>query len=131
MVVFDKTGTLTCGRPVVARMSLLVSLEQFPKDLIVWLLASAESGSEHPLARAILGYAQKELQSQEYGRCLEFELFPGLGLKSRISCRDQTKFGKYYSGYIILLLSCLIRKSSTRITYFTYSRTTKTKVVRF
>ena len=93
-------------------MSLLVSLDHFSKDLILWLLASAESGSEHPLARAILGYAQTELHTQEYGRCLEFELFPGLGLKSRISCGEQTRFGEYR---LLAILPCLNAIFSSRV----------------
>jgi hypothetical protein len=36
-------------------------LLQWPLDRILYLAASAESGSEHPLARAILRYAAKHL----------------------------------------------------------------------
>ena len=75
---------------------MLVTLEEFSKELIVWLLASAEAGSEHPLARAIINYARDELQLQEYGRCLEFELYPGLGLKSKIHTAGQTRFCKSF-----------------------------------
>ncbi|KAI6654634.1 Copper-transporting ATPase 2 [Oopsacas minuta] len=103
IIVFDKTGTLTCGRPVVAQMSLLVSLEEFSKELIIWLLASAEAGSEHPLARAILNYAKDELKLQKYGRCLEFELYPGLGLKATISTIGQTRFFNCKEEYTVIV----------------------------
>jgi len=50
-VVFDKTGTLTEGKPE------LVALHPIPgrtEDEVLRLAASLQSGSEHPLARAVL-----------------------------------------------------------------------------
>ncbi|KAF0216318.1 MAG: Cu2+-exporting [Geobacteraceae bacterium] len=70
-VVFDKTGTLTCGRPEVAEIrpvpgfGLLVpdlvpkletlnpKLETTDENLLVFLAASVETGTNHPLARGI------------------------------------------------------------------------------
>ncbi len=49
-VVLDKTGTITLGKPQVTD---IVS-EQFTDEEIIRLVASAEKGSEHPLAEAIL-----------------------------------------------------------------------------
>lgn len=51
-IVFDKTGTLTEGRPqVTASVSAVSTLTS---DRLLLLAASAESLSEHPLARAIV-----------------------------------------------------------------------------
>ena len=54
-IVFDKTGTLTEGSP------RLVSLhaEGMDENEALALAASLEAGSEHPLARAVLGEAEK------------------------------------------------------------------------
>ena len=53
--VLDKTGTVTEGRPVIKEVVSL-SLEN---DELVSVCAAAESGSEHPVAKAIVGHASK------------------------------------------------------------------------
>ena len=51
-IVFDKTGTITKGKP---------ELTDFLGDeKTLQLVASAEKGSEHPLATAIVSYAEKK-----------------------------------------------------------------------
>ena len=49
-LVFDKTGTLTYGKPEVVNV-----ISDNPKEML-YLLASLESKSEHPLAKAIVNY---------------------------------------------------------------------------
>jgi P-type Cu+ transporter len=55
VVAFDKTGTLTKGTPV---LTDIVSLE-LPEDQLLAMTASVQSGSEHPLARAVLDAARE------------------------------------------------------------------------
>ncbi len=57
-VVLDKTGTITEGRPEVTEV---ITLPDSPvdADTLVWLVASAERGSEHPLASAVLREAER------------------------------------------------------------------------
>jgi Cu+-exporting ATPase len=55
-VVVDKTGTLTEGRPTVTAIR---SAGEFAEDEVLGWAASLESGSEHPLAEAVLA-AQAE-----------------------------------------------------------------------
>ena len=56
-LITDKTGTLTAGKPeVVSRLS---NKETSERDLLQ-IAASAETHSEHPLARAIVEAARKE-----------------------------------------------------------------------
>ncbi len=59
-IAFDKTGTLTEGKPVVVGLSPCGSHTE--QDLLRWA-ASAESGSEHPLARAIMNAAEQNADS--------------------------------------------------------------------
>ena len=54
-VAFDKTGTLTVGQP---RLTALVVAEGMDEAAVLQVAASLQSGSEHPLARAVVVAAQ-------------------------------------------------------------------------
>jgi len=54
-VLFDKTGTLTRGEPAVTGIEPVAGRGA---DEVLTLAAAAESGSEHPLATAIVGAAR-------------------------------------------------------------------------
>lgn len=56
-LVVDKTGTLTEGRPKLTR---IVTAQGFTEDEILALAAALESGSEHPLANAIIMAAKEK-----------------------------------------------------------------------
>lgn len=78
-VVFDKTGTLTKGRPAVVGV---IGTQPFTEKEIVSLAASAEWGSNHPVAKAIIEYAtglKSEVRPPE-----EFEEIPGEGVVARL-----------------------------------------------
>jgi P-type Cu+ transporter len=77
-VAFDKTGTLTVGRPDVTNLKAFGMDE---KDLLR-LAASAESGSEHPLAEAVVRMAKKEGLSLI--EASQFEALPGEGVVTQI-----------------------------------------------
>jgi P-type Cu+ transporter len=78
-VVLDKTGTLTDGKPAVTE---IVPVSTGERELLT-LVAAAQKGSEHPLARAILAKAQDlDLPPLE-----EFQSYPGMGLRARVGGR--------------------------------------------
>jgi Cd2+/Zn2+-exporting ATPase len=54
-VAFDKTGTLTRGAPQVVKV---VSVNNTPVNVVLALAASVEQRSEHPIAQAIVKYAE-------------------------------------------------------------------------
>lgn len=54
-IAFDKTGTLTEGKPKVTDIETLSALS---REEILRIAASAESGSSHPMAVAILSHAK-------------------------------------------------------------------------
>jgi P-type Cu2+ transporter len=56
-VVFDKTGTLTIGQPQVTEC---IPLTEVTAQQLLQIAASIESGSNHPLAKAIITAAQLE-----------------------------------------------------------------------
>jgi Cu+-exporting ATPase len=57
-VLFDKTGTLTEGRPVVCDVRMFVPAAVCTEEHMLRMVASAEQGSEHPLARALVEHAR-------------------------------------------------------------------------
>jgi Cu+-exporting ATPase len=80
-LVVDKTGTLTEGRPVVGAMAVAPE-SGFTQDRLLWLAASVESASEHPLARAIVRHARE--QGVEPAAVTDFQAFPGGGVEGRV-----------------------------------------------
>jgi Zn2+/Cd2+-exporting ATPase len=75
VVAFDKTGTLTSGDLVIKQV-VTYNIEE--KQLL-FLAASLENSSEHPLAKAVIQHAQ---QNQiELTMATSVEVLPGFGLK--------------------------------------------------
>lgn len=90
-VCFDKTGTLTQGKlTVVNYMVFSPSTRKAKKpiegdlnrDFLLGLIASAETGSEHPIARAIVGYAAEE--GIQLSMPDQTEIVPGCGVLAKI-----------------------------------------------
>ncbi|MHA1229365.1 MAG: heavy metal translocating P-type ATPase [Candidatus Helarchaeota archaeon] len=81
-VVFDKTGTLTKGDPQVLDLIVYGITE---KDLMFYA-GSAEKGSEHPLANAII--KKSEDMGIELIEPDSMEAIPGLGLKAHIDNKE-------------------------------------------
>lgn len=82
-IIFDKTGTLTQARPELVRTYPLGdSLGE--DDSLLWS-ASAETASEHLLARAIVdGAKARQLKLRKIDR---FKSYPGGGIEARIEGR--------------------------------------------
>ncbi len=59
-VVLDKTGTITKGRPVVTQVVSVRDDSDAGRRDILRLAAAVESGSEHPLGRAVVDRAREE-----------------------------------------------------------------------
>jgi P-type E1-E2 ATPase len=74
-VIFDKTGTLTLGEPRVVRLDPAGTSE----EELLRTAATAERGSEHPIAKAILS-AASERGIQIHGGIASFQALPGRGL---------------------------------------------------
>ena len=80
LVVFDKTGTLTEGKPSVTD---ILTFNQIDSNELLKLAAIAESGSEHPLARAVITKAKEEGISVVSPD--SFEAIAGHGLRASYS----------------------------------------------
>ena len=81
-LLIDKTGTLTEGRPQVVAVE---PASGFTSDELLRLAASAESSSEHPLARAVVAAAQA--RSLALSKPVEFIAEPGAGVRAQIEDR--------------------------------------------
>lgn len=79
--VFDKTGTLTEGKMTVTD---IIALQ---KEEILRLVAIAEKGSEHPLAKAVIKYAE-EINLNIENNPEDFENFSGFGIKCRVQGKE-------------------------------------------
>ena len=78
-ITFDKTGTLTFGK---LEVSDIITFQNYSKDELLSLTASAESKSEHPLAKAILEFAKN--QNVNIFESTEFKMTSGKGIVSTI-----------------------------------------------
>jgi Cu+-exporting ATPase len=82
LVAFDKTGTLTAGRPVLSDFETAAG---FSRGEVLSLVAAAESGSEHPIAAALLAAAKAEGIALPVART--FEAVAGYGVSANIDGR--------------------------------------------
>lgn len=80
IAVLDKTGTITKGMPVVTDVKTLSS---YSENELVLLAARLESGSEHPIASAVVNRA-KELYGDEILPADSFENLSGHGVKGTL-----------------------------------------------
>ncbi|MDO5824407.1 cation-translocating P-type ATPase [Methanobrevibacter sp.] len=83
-LIFDKTGTLTNGTPKVVKV-----ISENPHEMM-HLLASLESKSEHPLAKAIV----KHYNKNDLEEVMEFKMHIGKGITGMINKRKITAGNK-------------------------------------
>ena len=79
VVVLDKTGTITQGKPLVTDIDLL---GEYSKLQVLSLAASLESGSEHPLAMAILNSGAEA--SVSLSPLSGFNAISGMGVEGEV-----------------------------------------------
>ncbi|WP_114908041.1 heavy metal translocating P-type ATPase [Ornithinimicrobium murale] len=79
-VLFDKTGTLTRGEPTVTGVEPVTGREE---EEVLALAAAAESDSEHPLAKAILGAARN--RELTVSSASDFSSSPAVGVKASVN----------------------------------------------
>ena len=111
MVVFDKTGTLTQGTFEVQECKSASGIKE--KELIK-LVASVESNSTHPIAKAIVNYAK--LQNVELLPVTGTREFAGFGLEAMINgtpvwvgnCRLLSKFNIKYPAELLQITDTMV-----------------------
>lgn len=99
-IVFDKTGTLTVGKMSVSKADIQGEWATDAKKNIWWsLIGLAEMGSEHPIAKAIVGSAKEHLrlgpEGHLDGSVGDFEAIVGKGIVANVETalsRDRTRY---------------------------------------
>ena len=79
VIVLDKTGTLTVGRPV---LQAVRPVKGYSEDDLLRMAAAAEERSNHPLAHAVVDYA--EARSIKWEPAEEVVVIPGRGVAARV-----------------------------------------------
>ncbi|WP_022850969.1 heavy metal translocating P-type ATPase [Limisalsivibrio acetivorans] len=79
-LVLDKTGTITEGKPSVTDIYMA---GDFSRDELLSLTAAAESGSEHPLAGAVIRY-----YGDDYPEATDIQAVPGKGVTATVKGRS-------------------------------------------
>lgn len=78
-IAFDKTGTITKGKPEVTD---LIVVDEVRENEFLYLAATIENGSEHPLAHAIIEKAK--LDNIKLGEVKDFNTIVGKGVVGNI-----------------------------------------------
>jgi Cu+-exporting ATPase len=82
-IVLDKTGTITQGKPTVTDFVTVRGTANHHELTLLRLAASVERNSEHPLAEAVVQYAQA--QGANLADVQEFEAVAGSGVQGYVS----------------------------------------------
>ena len=85
-MIFDKTGTLTYGKPMVTKVIPYndASYVEITENELIHLLASLESPSEHPLAKAIVKF-YRDNYNESLEKVSDFEMIIGKGVKASLN----------------------------------------------
>lgn len=81
-IVLDKTGTITAGKPSVTDCITAAPLSVTETQHLIQLVASLEQYSEHPLAEAVVNYAQS--QTIELWEIQDFGAIAGCGVQGTV-----------------------------------------------
>jgi P-type Cu+ transporter len=90
VVAFDKTGTLTVGKPKMTALLTVPVMSGMPAglsaDAALAIAASVQSGSEHPLARAVLTRAKEK--GMRFNTPDNVQAVPGRGTEGIVDGRS-------------------------------------------
>ena len=107
-VVFDKTGTITVGKPTLVDIKNLSNLSD---EEFISILGTLEKKSEHPIAGAIINYAEE--RNIKLNDILNFENIEGKGIKGIINGTE------YYAGNVKLVKDFNLIFDDSKIEQFT------------
>jgi len=119
-VIVDKTGTITIGKPTLVDIQIF---SDYTDDELVSIMSSLEKKSEHPIAHAMVSFAQqKNIHIKEVS---DFENIQGKGVKGKINDIE------YFVGNTKLIedMRVVSDMSAIKIKIETYTAQGKTPVI--
>lgn len=84
-IVCDKTGTITQGKPSVTNYITVKSIANNNELELLEIAAAVEKNSEHPLAEAVVNYAQSQGIQIPLPEVTNFEAVAGMGVQGNVS----------------------------------------------
>ena len=110
-VIVDKTGTITIGKPTLVDIKNFSDLKD--NDLLT-ILSSLEKKSEHPIAHAIIKYAEENKEKNiKIEDVSKFEIIQGKGLKGFVQGVE------YFAGNLKLISDIGVSFDTFEIEQFT------------
>lgn len=107
-VIVDKTGTITIGKPTLVDIQ---NASSHRDDELVSILASLEKKSEHPIAHAVVSYAQeKHIPTED---AADFKGIQGKGVTASV------KGIQYYAGNVQLMTDLGLPFDASKVEQFT------------
>ena len=92
VIALDKTGTITKGEPQVVEV---ISAHGFEREELLGYAYALEQGSEHPLARAVTGYAESFDANIVV---TDFKALSGSGVYAKVQSAEREVQGELYGG---------------------------------
>ena len=87
-IVLDKTGTLTAGKPTVTDYQTVRGVANSNELKLLQMAAAVEQNSEHPLAAAVVNYAQSQgIEKSKLTSAQNFEAVTGKGVQGIVQGR--------------------------------------------
>ncbi len=83
-IILDKTGTITQGQPSVTNYGTVRGIDRGNEIKLLRLTAAVERNSEHPLAEAVVQYAQAQGVSLPLPEVRNFEAVAGMGVQGLV-----------------------------------------------
>ena len=124
-IVLDKTGTITQGNPA---LKDIILLSDFDVEETLKIAKSLEANSQHPLALAILNYANE--RSIDTIENKNFDSLTGMGVRGEIEAREYfigndkllKEYGKFNKNYLDDVLNISYKYSKeNKTTIFLFS----------
>lgn len=84
-IVCDKTGTITEGKPSVTNYITAKGIANHHEIELLTFAAAVEKNSEHPLAEAVVNYAQSQDVKTPLPEVTKFEAVAGMGVQGNVS----------------------------------------------
>ena len=107
IVALDKTGTITSGEP---KVTDILPADGVTETELLTLAAALECKSEHPLARAVLAYA--EAQQLDAPEVTDFAALPGNGLSAKLDGKEIFGGNAAFTGAKVTVLAELAQAAA-------------------